>query len=305
MPCRATQAGPPPARQGVSPSSVFLPSGGWTSLLDFLAQRFSQVPRADWQQRLEDGDVLDAAGRALSPNQPYQPHTRIYYYRWLPTEPEIPFEEQVLYQDDLLVVADKPHFLPVTPSGRYVQQSLLVRLKRRLGIDTLSPIHRIDRDTAGLVLFAIQPATRNAYHALFRERAVNKVYHAIAPVKPGLSLPQRYCSRLEESAAFMKMEEVAGRANTETLVSLLCQQGALGSYELQPLTGQKHQLRVHMQALGIAILNDPIYPVFQPQLALGEEDFSRPLQLLARTLAFEDPVTGQARQFESRRQLMF
>lgn len=305
MPCRATQAGPPPARQGVSPSSVFLPSGGWTSLLDFLAQRFSQVPRADWQQRLEDGDVLDAAGRALSPNQPYQPHTRIYYYRWLPTEPEIPFEEQVLYQDDLLVVADKPHFLPVTPSGRYVQQSLLVRLKRRLGIDTLSPIHRIDRDTAGLVLFSIQPATRNAYHALFRERAVHKVYRAIAPVKPGLSLPQRYCSRLEESAAFMKMEEVAGRANTETLVSLLCQQGALGSYELQPLTGQKHQLRVHMQALGIPILNDPIYPVFQPQLALGEEDFSRPLQLLARTLAFEDPVTGQARQFESRRQLMF
>lgn len=295
----------PPARQGVSPSSVVLPSGDWPSLLDFLAQRFPLVSRTDWAQRLAAGDVLDANGQPLSPEQPYQPQARIYYYRWLPVEPAIPFDEQVLYQDAWLVVADKPHFMPVTPGGRYVQQSLLVRLKRRLGIDTLSPIHRIDRDTAGLVVFAVQPDTRNAYQALFRERAVHKAYAAIAPVKPGLILPQCTRSRLQESAAFMKMETVGGAPNAETRIRLVRQQGQLGRYELLPLTGQKHQLRAHMDALGIPIVNDPIYPVLQPQPALGEEDFTQPLQLLAQALAFEDPITGEARRFESRLQLMF
>lgn len=259
----------------------------------------------EWLARMQRGEVLDADGVPVSPDCPYRPHAKIYYYRNLPAEPRIPFEATVLYQDDYLVVADKPHFLPVTPAGRYVQETLLVRLKRQLGIDTLAPMHRLDRETAGLVLFTIQPKTRDRYQALFRERAVIKRYEAIAPWRADLSLPLVYRSRLVESAAFMQMEEVAGEPNTETAIELLEVQGTLGRYGLQPLSGQKHQLRAHMNALDLPIINDRIYPEHLPEVTDGAEDFSRPLQLLAQSLAFTDPISGQLLRFESRLRLDF
>jgi tRNA pseudouridine32 synthase/23S rRNA pseudouridine746 synthase len=220
-------------------------------------------------------------------------------------EPAIPFEAAVLYQDDYLVVADKPHFLPVTPSGRYVQQTLLVRLRRALGIDTLTPAHRIDRETAGLVLFTVQPHTRNLYQTLFRDRSVRKEYEAIAPHRADLALPLRYRSRLVESApAFMQMREEAGEANAETLVSLIEKKDKLARYALQPVTGQKHQLRAHMAALGIPIVNDRIYPHLYPDEG-EQQDYSRPLQLLAKRICFTDPLSGEERVFESRFALHF
>src|SRR4051812_7920454 len=151
---------PPPSRDGVGPSSVVLPDGTWTTITEFLIERFPGIPSETWLARMEAGDVLDADGRAIAAQQPYRPQARVYYYRALAAEPSIPFEETILFRDDYLVVADKPHFLPVIPSGRYLQETLLVRLKRSLGIDTLAPIHRIDRETAGLVVFTIQPSTR-------------------------------------------------------------------------------------------------------------------------------------------------
>jgi len=289
----------PPSRNGVGPSCVALPSGPWRTLAEFLAQRFPAIGHGEWLARMQRGEVLDAQGRPLSPDAAYRAQDKIFYYRMLAQETPIPFEATVLYQDDYLVVADKPHFLPVTPAGRYVQETLLVRLKRQLGIDTLTPAHRIDRDTAGLVLFTVQPHTRNLYQTLFRERSVRKHYEAIAPYRADLALPLRYRSRLIESPAFMQMQEVDGPPNAETAVSLIERHGDLARYALQPVSGQKHQLRAHMAALGIPILNDRIYPHLYPDEGV-EQDYSRPLQLLAKSVVFLDPLSGAERIFESR-----
>ena len=293
-----------PMRDGVSASVVACPAGPWPTALEFLAERLPQVSRADWLMRLQRGDVLDDQGQVLPPAAPHRAHTRLYYFRQLDVEPVIPFEAQIVFQDDALLVADKPHFLPVTPGGCYVQQTLLTRLKRATGLATLTPIHRIDRETAGLVLFSIRPADRNAYQSLFRERAVEKVYEAVAPFRQDLTLPLTRRSRMQERAdAFMQMEEVAGGVapNAETLITLIEHNGVSARYELRPLTGQKHQLRVHMSALGMPIYGDRIYPVLWPEEA--EPDFSNPLQLLAREIAFVDPVSGGVRRFVSRLRL--
>jgi tRNA pseudouridine32 synthase/23S rRNA pseudouridine746 synthase len=293
-----------PLREGVSASALACPAGHWPLLLDFLAERLHLVSRADWQARMAAGAVLGEQGQVLPPDAPYRAGARVYYWRWLEAEAEIPFEEQILFQDDELLVADKPHFLPVTPSGRYVQQTLLTRLKRRTGIATLTPVHRLDRETAGLTLFAIRPESRDAYQRLFRERSVEKVYEAIAPWRAELSLPLTRCSRLQEREgdAFMQMQEVAGAPNAETEIRLLERLGTQAArYELRPHTGQKHQLRAHMSALGLPIQGDRIYPVLQPEEL--EPDFSAPLQLLARELAFVDPLSGARRHFLSRARL--
>ncbi len=295
------------ARAGVSPSCVALPPQPvppvWASLLDFLVQRLPKVDRATWLRRLAQGDVLDQDGQALAPLAPYRPNTRVYYYRQLDAEPALPFEELLLHQDERLVVVDKPHFLPVTPGGRYLQQSLLVRLKRRLGIESLSPIHRIDRETAGLVLFCVRPQDRAAYQALFRQRAVDKDYLALAAYAAELQQPLLRRSRLvQDTGSFFRMIEVEGEYNSETRISLLEQRSAWASYRLEPRTGKRHQLRVHMNALGLPIVGDQFYP----RVLRGPdetEDFSQTLRLLAQQIAFTDPISGQARRFVSQRQL--
>ena len=294
-----------PVRQGLSASCVALPQSPagampWPGVLDFLAQRLPKVSRSDWADRMTRGDVLDEDGQPVPPDAPYRGGTRLYYWRTLDAEPVVPYRERVLFQDEHLVVADKPHFLPVTPTGRFVQETLLVRLKQATGIDTLSPIHRIDRETAGLVVFAVRPQDRGAYQALFRERAVDKVYEAIAPASDALPWPQRRCSRIEEDpAAFYRMVETGGEANSDTTIEPVERLGDWARYRLTPVTGKRHQLRVHLNGLGLPIVGDQFYPVVRR--GPGEpEDFADPLRLLARAIAFTDPVTGQARRFESR-----
>lgn len=294
---------PLPTRDGVSASTVATPCGPWTTMLGFLAERIPAVSRADWAERMNRGEVLDAQGQPVPANAPFKPQTRLHYWRSLPFEHRVPFEERIVFQDEWLLVADKPHFLPVTPKGRYVQETLLVRLKRRTGIETLVPMHRIDRETAGLVVFTIQPHTRHAYQSLLRDHQIDKVYEAIAPWRPELNWPVRRQSRLQESSAhFMAMEEVDGPPNADTLIEPIevIEQRGWARYRLRPRTGQKHQLRAHLCALGMPIVNDQIYPDLLP--APPSEvppDFSSPLQLLARSLRFTDPITGQARHFES------
>lgn len=286
-----------PTRHGVSPSCVGLPAGGWPTFTDFLVERFPAITRQTWMDRMAAGLVADEFGEPVTPQRPYRGHMRLYYYRALPDEPRIPFEAAVLFQDDHLVVADKPHFLPVTPSGRYLQETLLVRLKNQLGIDSLIPIHRIDRETAGLVLFSVKPAERDAYQALFRQREVTKHYEAIARWRPGLQFPLQRKTRIVEDDPFFRQREMPGEPNSETLIEVLEIRGEQARYGLSPVTGKKHQLRVHMNALGMPICNDRMYP---PVELTPEDDYARPLQLLARSIAFTDPLTGQARQFESR-----
>ena len=295
---------PLPSLDGVGPSCIALPPGPWPTVVDFLAERFPRVGRAEWLARMARGHVVEDGGITVHAGTLYRPHRKLYYYRHLPAEARIPFEAVLLFRDEHLVVVDKPHFLPVTPGGRYLQETLLVRLKQALGIDTLTPLHRLDRETAGLVLLSLRPQDRDAYHALFRERAVYKSYEAIAPWRSDLSWPVVRRSRLAEAASFMQACEVAGEPNAETRIDCLEVRGDLARYRLEPATGQRHQLRVHMAALGLPLRHDLIYPDLQPALAPGvEPDYRRPLQLLAKTLAFRDPVTGQARRFESQRQL--
>ncbi len=290
-----------PLRDGVGPSCVVLPSKGQGSMLDFLAHRLPGVQRSEWLQRMQAGDVVDERGVAVLPHRPFEGGIRLYYYRQLQSEPTLPFAETVLYQDEHLLVADKPHFMPVTPSGRYLQQTLLVRLKRRLDLPELSPLHRIDRDTAGLVLFSVQQRTRGAYQALFRDRQITKHYDAVAPWRPEVPFPRDHRSRLEESPQFFRMHEVPGDPNSHTRMQVLQVAGDWALYRLSPITGKRHQLRVHMAALGLPLRNDPFYPVVNDA---PEGDYSRPLQLLARSLEFVDPVTSGPRVFESQQRLI-
>jgi tRNA pseudouridine32 synthase/23S rRNA pseudouridine746 synthase len=279
---------------------VALPPGPWRSIDEFLAERFSAVSAGTWRARMQQGELVDEHGAAITPGQPYRAGLRLYYYRSIDDEPMVPFDEVLLFQDELLVAVDKPHFLSVTPGGRHLHETLLVRLKRRLAIDTLTPLHRLDRETAGVVVFSVQPATRGAYQALFAHKTVRKHYEAVAPWRPELAFPLTRRSRLVEDAHFLRMCEAPGEPNAETHFEVLETLGSLGRYRLTPVTGRTHQLRVHCAALGLPIAGDRMYPTLLPA---DTDDHARPLQLLATTLAFTDPVTGQARRFETARQL--
>jgi len=291
-----------PTKEGVKASCVALPAGRWATLLEFLVQRFPVVGEEEWRLRFLRGDIRNAHNLSLDCHYPFKSGEKIYYYRHVQDEPVIPFKSQVIFQDDYLVVADKPHFLPVVPSGRYAKETLLARLTRELGIDTLAPMHRIDKDTAGLVLFTVQPSTRNAYQKLFRDKQVEKIYHAVAAMNERLRFPMHFHCRLQQSDNFMLMQRVEGPANADTWIDLIERRGSAALYELKPGTGLKHQLRVQMASLGIPIVNDSFYPVLQPQQE-ASAGFARPLQLLAKSIQFVDPISGQIRRFESRLEL--
>ncbi len=291
---------PPPARDGLNPSCVVVPAGAWATALEFFCWRFDKMARGDWVDRFAAGDVLDEDGTLVRADSRLNKGQRLYYFRNVPGEPTIPFQESILYQDAHLLVVDKPHFLPVIPSGKYVRETLLVRLGLTLNSTTLAPIHRIDRDTAGIVLFSLNPATRNAYAQLFRDHVVSKTYHAIARWNPELSWPIQRHTRIAVGSHFMQQAEVEGQPNALTTIRPLLHNDALALYELKPVNGQRHQLRVHMNALGLPILGDGIYPALTPE---GSANFEKPLQLLAQSIAFTDPLSGEARRFESTLQL--
>jgi tRNA pseudouridine32 synthase/23S rRNA pseudouridine746 synthase len=293
--------------EGISASRVHLPATQtYLNLLQFFVAQFPHVEQEEWIARFDEGLISTVDGIILSANHPYLPNTHVEYFRRLPREPDIPFEEEILYQDQHIVVADKPHFLPVTPSGLYLHQTLLNRVKKKTGIHTLSPIHRIDRDTAGIVIFSINPGERSIYQNLFRDRAVKKVYEAIAPFSEKLvdQLPIKYQSRVQESVHFLQMCETDGEPNTDTYVELIELAKPWAKYRLMPGSGKKHQLRCHMNALGVPIRHDQIYPVLTPYQKF-DLDFSKPLQLLAKSLTFIDPILNETRIFTSRRTLVF
>ncbi|MGI8735594.1 MAG: pseudouridine synthase [Pyrinomonadaceae bacterium] len=297
---------PLPIIAGVAPSSQTLPAGQWKTVLDFLIEHYPRITCETWTSRMSKGVVVDEAGLRLNPASSYRIGARIFYYRELEHETRIPFAEVIIYQDHDLLVVDKPHFLPVVPSGRYLQETLLVRLRNQGQPDVLVPVHRLDRETAGIVLFSLNPKTRGHYTSLFRERKVRKVYEALTPAISGScrDLPTTRRSRIVSGEPFFRMREIPGKPNAETDLKLLEQEDGFARFELLPRTGKKHQLRVHLAALGIPILNDRLYPdeVFVAH-SDRQDDFSKPLQLLARSIEFSDPLTGSERFFESNRRL--
>lgn len=288
-------------------SEITLPAQnqGWPTVLAFLCTHFPRIAPEVWQKRIQAGKVHWYQGEAITEQSPFLPSRRLCYYREVALEPKIPFAHGIIYQDEHILIADKPHFLPVTPGGDFVNECLLQRLKNDTGLTDLVPVHRLDRDTAGLVLFSKRPESRAAYYQLFSQGDIEKTYQALARVDEQLAalpLPQEWqlTNRIEKAEPRFLNAIVAGEPNAHSTIELLQVRQGIGLFRLTPHTGKTHQLRLHMLSLGFPILHDAYYPVLKPK---NTSDFSQPLQLLAAALSFTDPLTGAVRQFTSAQQL--
>ncbi len=277
-------------------STLQLPPGPWSTVFDCLCEHFAAIDRTEWQDRFERGRVLDGTGLPIDIGTPYRVGLTVHYFREVRDEQPMPFEASIVHVDEHLIVVDKPHFLAVLPAGRFVEQTVLRRLIRELQNPDLVPLHRIDRGTSGLVMFSANPATRSRYQALFREQRIEKNYEALAPALPEQGFPLVRRSRIVRGEPFFRMQEVPGPPNSESSIEVIERLDGTWRYALKPVSGRTHQLRVHMAGLGAPILNDPYYPELGE---LVEDDYTRPLKLLARSLAFVDPLSGERRSFNS------
>ena len=287
----------------ITPSKVWLPrEKNFKTIFDFMVHQFPRIEAAVWQKRFQTGKVLDANGMALTLDSPYQGEQHISYFREVPKEEKIPFEEEIIFQNENFLIADKPHFLPVHPSGQYVNETLVNRLKRKTENNDLVSAHRLDRLTAGLVLCILDPCKRGAYQNLFSERQVQKTYLAIG-LKPADGLKEWHLKNcLEKVNPRFLMKVGDGKANSESYIRILKECGSRALFELKPVTGKKHQLRVHMAHIGSGIENDPLYPEVRKDRST---DYSKPMKLLAAKLEFTDPFSGKKMSFESKRKLDF
>ncbi|WP_103533170.1 RluA family pseudouridine synthase [Streptomyces sp. SM11] len=298
---RKPPVSPLPQRDGIDAVRVRLPEdpGGARGCVgEHLVARFGgAIGAVRVTEMLDAGRFVGADGVAVRGDEPYVAGRFLWFHRDFTAEEPVPFPVGVVYRDERLVVADKPHFLATMPRGRHITETAVARLRRDLELPALQPAHRLDRLTAGLVLFVVRPEDRGAYQTLFRDRLVRKEYEAVAPYDPELTLPRTVRSRIVKERGVLAAREEPGEANSESRVELVKHRGGVGRYRLLPATGRTHQLRVHMNALGLPIVHDPLYPVVAAE---GEpDDWSRPLQLLARVLEFTDPVGGEQRRFES------
>ncbi|WP_128427929.1 RluA family pseudouridine synthase [Streptomyces cyaneus] len=294
---------PLPQRDGIDAVRVRLPfEGSWGTVREHLVERLTGAGPGVVEGMFDAGLVVGADGKAVPADAAYVPGMFVWFHRELPAEVRVPFAVDVVYRDEHIVVADKPHFLATTPRGSHVTETALARLRRELDVPALSAAHRLDRLTAGLVLFTVRPEERGAYQTLFRDKRVRKEYEAVAPYDSALALPRTVRSRIVKERGVLTAREVEGEPNAVTRVEVVEQRAdGPARYRLTPTTGQTHQLRVHMNALGVPILGDPLYP--EVTAPVPADDFRRPLQLLARTLEFTDPVTGTAHRFRSARTL--
>ncbi|MGC0238619.1 RluA family pseudouridine synthase [Arthrobacter nitrophenolicus] len=307
---------PLPVRDGVNATRLRLPEEGpWETAMDYMMHRWGHIDPQGIENRFDAGEIVGEGGVPLHRGTPLQDHTFIWYYRTLPPETRIPVDIGILYQDEHLLVVDKPHFLPTTPGGTYIQESALVRLRNQLGLPDLIPMHRLDRMTAGVLLFSTNPQTRGRYQVLFEKRQVQKEYECVsaaepAPGHPAVDFPVVVRNRMTKSRSYLLAEVIEGEPNAETRIERLetfdggpaagapgtTGGGRLARYRLEPHTGKTHQLRVHMASLGLGIVNDAFYPDL---LDKAPDDYARPLQLLARVIQFVDPVSGKPVEYRS------
>jgi tRNA pseudouridine32 synthase/23S rRNA pseudouridine746 synthase len=284
-------------------STVTMPAAErpYPSILEFLNRRFPRIGCSCWQQRISEGKVLDAGGTPITAETAYLPHMRLLYFREVEQEQRIPFRETILFQDEHLLVACKPHFLPVIPGGGYVNECLLNRLRISTKINDLVPLHRIDRETAGLVMFSVNRETRGLYSRLFAKGLVDKSYQALAEYRHHDGLRAWFvANRIVKGEPWFRMRTAPGEPNARSNIRLVDAQGSVARFDLSPVTGKTHQLRIHMSGLGFRILNDRYYPDLQPEQA---DDYEQPLRLIAKAIRFRDPVSGRQMEFRSEREL--
>lgn len=290
---------PLPVRDGLNPSRIRLPDEGPPTVLEYLLDRFAgDADRV--REKVDGGEVVDGDGRVIDARTPFEAGLFVFMYRDPAHEPRVPFEIDLLHRDDDLLVVDKPHFLATMPRGLHVVESALVRLRRDLDLPDLSPIHRLDRVTAGVLLFSLRPGNRGAYQTLFAKRKVTKYYEAVAPYRPDVAMPATVESRIVKYRGKPTAQQVPGEPNAHTRIELLAVRQGRGLYGLHPATGKVHQLRLHMNSLGLPIIGDNFYPTL---LDTDRQDYSAPLQLLAKRIEFQDPISGEHRRFDSRRRL--
>ncbi|MFY2788713.1 pseudouridine synthase [Rhodococcus sp. MALMAid1271] len=287
-----------PFRDGLAPLRLLLPHGDSArTIVEYLER---EMPEDDWRRAICDAELVDEKSRPITLDSRYRPGSQVYFYRVPAQEVSVPFEIGILHEDEDLLVVDKPHFLATIPRGRHVTETALVRLRKQFDCADLTPAHRLDRATAGVLLFTKTKHARRPYQELFSSRSVTKEYQAIAGFDATLEFPRIVRSRIQKEHGVMTAYEEPGEPNSETRIELIDTLGTLARYRLFPRTGKTHQLRIHLSSLGIPIVGDPYYPVYT---SVPADDFARPLQLLARALNFTDPLTGEPRRFVSARTL--
>ena len=300
------------------------------TIADYLIARFYPNDPQIIHARFDTGEVRLDDGTILTSDSPYMPGERIWYFRELADEPQLPSDMPVLYEDEHVLAIDKPHFLPTTPRGSYIAQTALTKLRVREQNPRLIPIHRLDRPTAGVLLFAKTVEARRPFQMMFQHRQVSKTYRAVAPVPADATAAEQALSaeglqvrshiqKIRDQLQVQQLSEEQCAAqgvepNTLTTVKILRtftpsaravegwrteptlnenrewkkQEWAL--YDLAPRTGKTHQLRAHLNLLGSPILGDVLYPQVLPDSPDRPE---YPLQLLAYSLHFEHPITGE------------
>lgn len=296
---------PLPPRNGLGASWLRTPDRGkptpWPTIRDFLIDRLGPLGADGVDAMLADGEFANGRGARWSGAESVTPNTFIWFHKQLRPEVVAPFELPVIYRDERILVIDKPPFVATTPRGRHVLNSVVVRARTELELPELSPAHRLDRLTAGVLILTTRARWRAAYQECFQRRRVRKRYLAIAPIRPDLQLPRVVLSHLAKAPDSLQVREIPGRTpNAESEIELLERRSGFGLYQLHARTGQMHQLRVHLNALGIPIVGDPLYPIVG---TLTDDDHENPLRLLAAQTSFVDPVDHVAHTFCSARQL--
>lgn len=291
------------------------------TIADYLITRFYPNDPQIIHARFNTGEVRLDDGTILTGDSPYMPGERIWYFRELADEPQLPSDMPVLYEDEHVLAIDKPHFLPTTPRGAYIAQTALTKLRVREQNPLLIPIHRLDRPTAGVLLFAKTVEARRPFQMMFQHRQVSKTYRAVAPVPADAAAAEQALSaeglqvrshiqKIRDQLQVQQLSEQECAAqgvepNTLTTVKILrtftpSAQAVEGwraepnrewaLYDLAPHTGKTHQLRAHLNMLSSPILGDVLYPQVLPDAPDRPE---YPLQLLAYSLHFEHPITGE------------
>lgn len=289
------------------------------TIADYLIARFYPNDPQIIYARFNTGEVRLDDGTILTGDSPYMPGERIWYFRELADEPQLPSDMPVLYEDEHVLAIDKPHFLPTTPRGAYIAQTALTKLRVREQNPLLIPIHRLDRPTAGVLLFAKTVEARRPFQMMFQHRQVSKTYRAVAPVPAAAAEQALSAEGLQVRSHIQKIrdqlqvqqlseQECAAQGvepNTLTTVKILrtftpSAQAVEGwraepnrewaLYDLAPHTGKTHQLRAHLNMLSSPILGDVLYPQVLPDAPDRPE---YPLQLLAYSLHFKHPITGE------------